>query len=91
MTAPTRGSPRVELATMFAGMAAGVGMHNLAGRTGLVAATPELLARVDALPPLHGDPDVDLAEATTLGRLVDAAPAGTALPVAAVLRRPARC
>ena len=61
-----RGTPRVELATMFAGMSAGVGLHNLAGRTGLVAATPELLARVDALPPLHGDPAVDLDDAATL-------------------------
>ena len=85
-----RGSPRVELATMFAGMAAGGGLHNLAGRAGLVAATPELLARVDALPPLRGEPDVDLAEATTPDGTSTLAPAGEALPLAAVLRRSLR-
>ena len=60
------GSPQIEMATLLSGMAGGVMMHNLAGRSGLVAATPELLARVDALAPLHGDPDVDLADATTI-------------------------
>jgi ATP-binding cassette, subfamily B, bacterial len=59
-------SPQVELSTLLAGMAGGVTMHNLAGRSGLVAATPELLARVDALAPLHGDPEVDMRDATTI-------------------------
>ncbi|MET0579091.1 MAG: ABC transporter transmembrane domain-containing protein, partial [Ilumatobacteraceae bacterium] len=54
--------PRVELATMFAGMTGQMGP--MGARAGLVAATPELLAAVEALPPLHGDPDVDLVEAT---------------------------
>ena len=37
----------------------------MGARAGLVAATPELLASVEALPPLRGEPDVDLVEATT--------------------------
>ena len=76
-----RGSHRVELATMFATMASGgggggVGGNPSAARAGLVAATPELLAKVAALPPLRGDPDIDLAEAiaddgrSSLGRLL---------------------
>ena len=60
------GSPRVELATLFAGMSAGVMHGNLAGRSGLVAATPSLIAQVDALPPLRGDPEVDLVDAGKL-------------------------
>ncbi|MCU1504585.1 MAG: transporter, permease/ATP-binding protein [Ilumatobacteraceae bacterium] len=55
-------APRVDLATLFAGMASGIGIGG--ARAGLVAATPELLERVDALPPLRGEPDVDLVEAT---------------------------
>jgi ATP-binding cassette subfamily B protein len=61
----SHGSPRIELASLFAGMATGGGMGGIGARAGLVAATPELLAKVEALPPLRGDPDVDLAEATT--------------------------
>ena len=60
------GSPQIEMATLLSGMAGGVMMHNLAGRSGLVAATPELLARVEALPAPHGDPEVDLGDATEL-------------------------
>jgi ATP-binding cassette subfamily B protein len=55
-------APELSLATMFAGMATGMG--GPAARAGLVAATPELLAQVAALPSLRGDPDVDLEEAT---------------------------
>jgi ATP-binding cassette subfamily B protein len=55
-------APELSLASMFAGMAFGMGGPG--ARAGLVAATPELLAQVDALPPLRGDPDVDLEEAT---------------------------
>jgi ATP-binding cassette subfamily B protein len=55
-------APELSLATMFAGMAVGLGGPG--ARAGLVAATPELLERVAALPPLVGDPDVDLEEAT---------------------------
>ncbi len=40
-------------------------MGSIGARAGLVAATPELLAKVEALPPLRGDPEVDLADATT--------------------------
>ena len=58
------GSPHIDLSTMFAGMSAGMAASNLAGRSGLVAVTPELLARVAQLPPLRGEPDVDLVEAT---------------------------
>ncbi|HEY4333676.1 MAG TPA: ABC transporter transmembrane domain-containing protein, partial [Ilumatobacteraceae bacterium] len=50
----------VELSAVFAAMPV---VNGPIGRAGLVAATPELLARVDALPALHGDPDVDLVEA----------------------------
>ncbi|HEX3087595.1 MAG TPA: ABC transporter transmembrane domain-containing protein, partial [Ilumatobacteraceae bacterium] len=60
------GSPQIEMATLLSGMASGVMMNNLAGRSGLVAATPELLQRVEALAPLHGEPDVDLDDATTV-------------------------
>ncbi|MGZ4762256.1 MAG: ABC transporter ATP-binding protein, partial [Ilumatobacteraceae bacterium] len=60
------GSPRIEMSTLLAGMSAGVMMHNLAGRSGLVAATPALLAQVEALPPLRGDPEVDLVDAGKL-------------------------
>ena len=48
-------------------MTGGGGGHALGGmgnRAGLVAATPQLLERVEALPPLRGEPNVDLAEAT---------------------------
>ena len=57
-----------------AGGATAVGQ--MGARAALVAATPELLARVDALPPLRGDPQIELSEATaddgssTLRRLV---------------------
>ncbi len=69
-----RGAPQIEMASLLAGMAQGVGV--MGARAGLVAATPELLAEVAALPPLRGDPDVDLAEAVapdgrpSLSRLV---------------------
>ena len=53
-----RSSP--SMATGGGGNALGV----IGARAGLVAATPELLAQVDALPPLRGDPDVDLVAAT---------------------------
>lgn len=56
---------QLSLTTMYAGAVGGVGMGG--ARAGLVAATPELLARVEELPPLRGDPDVDLAEATAPG------------------------
>ena len=56
-----RGVPRIDMATLFAGMASG---GAIGARAGLVAATPELLAQVEALPPLRGDPDVDLVDAT---------------------------
>ena len=55
----------------------GVGGNPSAARAGLVAATPELLAKVAALPPLRGDPDIDLAEAiaddgrSSLSRLLE--------------------
>ena len=62
-----RGSPRVELASMFAGMAGGGLVGAIGARAGLVAATPELLAKVAALPPLRGEPDVNLADATAEG------------------------
>ena len=73
---------------MFAGMATGRrdGQRS-ARRAGLVAATPELLARVEALPPLRGDPDVDLAEATTEDGSLQPAPAaarGSAGPLLVV-------
>lgn len=55
-------APELSLASMFAGMATGMGGPG--ARAGLVAATPELLAQVAALPPLRGDPGVDLDEAT---------------------------
>jgi ATP-binding cassette, subfamily B, bacterial len=58
-------APHVELATIVPTVAAGNNIGVLGTRAGLVAATPELLARVDALPSLYGDPDVDLAEATS--------------------------
>src|ERR671912_2665815 len=64
----------IVLGSSGAGGATAVGQ--MGARAALVAATPELLARVDALPPLRGDPDIDLAEATaddgntTLRRLV---------------------
>ncbi len=69
---------RVDLASMYAAMAlgGGGGGGGIGVRAGLVAATPELLERVAELPPLRGDPEVDLAEATaesdrlSLGRLV---------------------
>ncbi len=62
------GSHHVELASIMPSMATGGGGNALGvigARAGLVAATPELLAKVDALPPLYGDPDVDLVAATT--------------------------
>ena len=64
----------IVLGSSGAGGATAVGQ--MGARAALVAATPELLARVDALPPLRGDPTIDLAEATaddgntTLRRLV---------------------
>jgi ATP-binding cassette subfamily B protein len=66
---PDAGDDRhhLELASIVPSIVAGGGGHGLGvmgTRAGLVAATPELLARVDALPPLRGDPDVDLVEAT---------------------------
>jgi ATP-binding cassette subfamily B protein len=57
----------VELASIMPSMMTGGGGNAIGvmgARAGLVAATPELLARVDALPGLYGDPDVDVAEAT---------------------------
>lgn len=57
-------SHRIDMSTLVAGMATGGG-GVMGARAALVAASPELLARVDALPPLHGDPDVDLVDATT--------------------------
>ena len=56
--------PQLSLATMFAGMAGGGAAAPGVRAAGLVAATPELLEQVAALPPLRGDPDVDLVEAT---------------------------
>ncbi len=70
-----RSHPHVELATIMPAWPAGGGGTRsgvIGARAGLVAATPELLARVDALPPLRGDPDVDLVEATRRGRPVAA-------------------
>ncbi len=61
------GSHHVQLASIMPSMATGGGGNALGvigARAGLVAATPELLARVEALPPLYGDPDVDLVAAT---------------------------
>jgi ATP-binding cassette, subfamily B, bacterial len=58
----------VELSTIMPSMATGGGggaIGVIGARAGLVAASPELLATVEALPPLYGDPDVDLVEATT--------------------------
>jgi ATP-binding cassette subfamily B protein len=60
------GSPRVEMATLLVAMGTSGGPTG--NRAGLVAATPELLAQVDALPPLRGDPDVDLVEAASESR-----------------------
>ncbi|MCU1394986.1 MAG: Xenobiotic-transporting ATPase Phosphate-transporting ATPase [Ilumatobacteraceae bacterium] len=54
-----RGAPQIELSTMLAGMST----NTIGSRAGLVAATPELLAQVEALPPLRGDPEVDLDDA----------------------------
>jgi len=51
-----------DLTSMFVGMASGVAMST-SSTAGLVAATPELIARVRALPPLRGDPKVDIADA----------------------------
>jgi ATP-binding cassette subfamily B protein len=56
------GAPAVEMASLMVGMARGGGIGG--GPNSFVIATPELLARVDALPPLEGSPDVDLDEAT---------------------------
>ncbi|MCU1367455.1 MAG: Fe(3+)-transporting ATPase Xenobiotic-transporting ATPase, partial [Ilumatobacteraceae bacterium] len=70
-----RGLPKVELATMLAGMSGAGGA--ISARAGLVAATPELLAQVAALPELYGDPEVDLDDAiapdgrSSLSRLVE--------------------
>ncbi|MCU1396959.1 MAG: putative transporter ATPase and permease component, partial [Acidimicrobiales bacterium] len=70
-----RGLPKVELATMLAGMSGAGGA--ISARAGLVAATPELLAKVAALPELYGDPEVDLDDAiapdgrSSLSRLVE--------------------
>ncbi|MDQ1425387.1 MAG: ATP-binding cassette, subfamily bacterial, partial [Acidimicrobiaceae bacterium] len=58
-----RGSPHVELSSLFAGMAGGGG-GIIGARGGFLVATPGLLARVESLPPLRGDPDVDLTDAT---------------------------
>ncbi len=62
------GAHHVELASIVPSMLTGGGGGGALGvmgtRAGLVAATPALLTRVDALPPLSGDPDVDVAEAT---------------------------
>ena len=72
-------SHRVEMSSIVLGSGAAGGataVGQMGARAALVAATPELLARVDALPPLRGDPAIDLAEATaddgrsTLRRLV---------------------
>jgi ABC-type multidrug transport system fused ATPase/permease subunit len=74
-------SHHVEMASIVLGHGAGGGgganaVGQMGARAALVAATPELLARVDALPPLRGDPQIDLADATaddgnsTLRRLV---------------------
>lgn len=72
-----RGSPRIEMATLMQGMNGGRGGMGMGANAAMVAATPELLARVEALPPASGDPDVSLAEATaesdgrsTLGTLL---------------------
>ncbi len=57
------GAPRVEMTAMLATIGS-AGGGPIGARAGLVAATPELLARVAELPPLEGDPDIDLVEAT---------------------------
>jgi len=65
-------SPRIDMASLMVGITssggAGGGGGGRSGGAGARAAfvppTPELLARVAALPPLRGDPDVDLADAT---------------------------
>jgi len=58
------GAPAVEMAALVAGMNGGRGGFGPGGSAALVAATPELLAKVDALPPLSGDPAVPSPEAT---------------------------
>ena len=55
-------APQVDMTTLLQGMNAGRGGFGGMGG-GLVAATPELLARVAHLPPLAGSPDVTRAEA----------------------------
>src|SRR5690606_8831556 len=49
---------------LLQGMNAGRGGGGGGMSPGLVVATPRLLAKVESLPPLTGDPDVPLAEAT---------------------------
>jgi ATP-binding cassette subfamily B protein len=51
------------LATVSTGGMGG-GPHGIGGRAALVAATPELIVQVRALPPATDDPDVDLAALT---------------------------
>ena len=65
----TRSSERVAsvvmasvLSQVTGGRAGGI-FDTSGARAALVTVTPDLLARVEALPPLHGEPDVEVAEA----------------------------
>ena len=59
------GAPSVDMGVLMHSANGGRGgFGSPGGNAALVAATPELLAHVAALPPLHGDPEVPLAEAT---------------------------
>jgi ATP-binding cassette subfamily B protein len=57
-------TPEVAMTTIVAAVSGGRGSTGPLGEAALVAASPELLAKVAALPPLTGSPDVTLAEAT---------------------------
>jgi len=61
-----RGDPEVDMASVLSQVTGGRagGIFDTSGaRAALVTVTPDLLARVEALPPLHGEPDVEVAEA----------------------------
>ncbi|MGI9032148.1 MAG: ABC transporter ATP-binding protein [Acidimicrobiales bacterium] len=67
--------PRAELTSGGGGMGGAMG-HGMGGAAGMVAATPELLSALDALPPPSDRPDVNVAResapdaAFTLGRFL---------------------
>ena len=66
-------APELSLATMFAGMASGAA-RRAREPPGSSPPRPSCSPQVEALPPLRGDPDVDLAEATAAGPPFEPAP-----------------